>query len=658
MQKKFFLLFGFLYSIQFVFGQVYINEVDADTPSTDVKEFIELKSVTSNFSLNGYVLVLFNGGSTGVSNLSYYAIDLDGYTTDINGIFLIGNSQVSPAPSIVIPNATVQNGPDAIGLYLGNTSDFPTNTAGTSTNLISAVAYSSSTSVSPTTLMSALSISSFQVDNTNNSANISIQRDNNGIYSTAAPTPGQNNDGSGIQLTTITVTPSATTVTEGETISFTYTTSAPVTGSNLIINVSLNNGNFTLLDFNNPLTVYIPVGQSSVTQDFIIIDDTYNEGDEELKLQVQSLQSGYVLNNNNIIVRVNESRYEVQPWGTPANPTYGQVLPTYPADYYNSLNGLSGSALKQALQDIIANPNVVKAHSYADVWEILNTADQNPANSSQVWLIYDEVPRSKLDRQTESSVIGKWNREHIYCQSRGNFGDFYNTPADGINSYLLSNANDIAAGLSDVHHIRAVDGQENSSRNNRNYGVDYNGPTGSTSNTWKGDVARALFYMAVRYNGLNVVNGNPPDNTIGQIGDLASLLQWNQLDPRDDFEMNRNNYIYTWQQNRNPFIDFPLLVEYIWGNHQGEIWNNSLQTSQFNIPNIVVYPNPAKKEIFISGIDSSVLVQVYSLLGQKVEQKELFSNQPISIQHLNKGVYVIKITLPNNQILEKKLIVE
>src|SRR5690606_11529744 len=115
------------------------------------------------------------------------------------------------------------------------------------------------------------------------------------------------------------------------------------------------------------------------------------------------------------------------------------------------------------------------------------------------------------------------------------------------------------------------DGPENSSRNNRDYGTDqsqgnnaYNGPA-NTQGSWRGDVARALFYMATRYSALSLVNGNPPDSTPNQIGDLETLLTWNTTDPSDDFEMNRNNVIYSWQQNRNPFIDHPELAAYVYG---------------------------------------------------------------------------------------------
>lgn len=657
MIKKIALAFALLFSL-LIHSQIVINELDTDNPSADNLEFIELKSTTPNFSLNGYVLVFFNGGSAGTSNLSYKAIDLDGYVTDINGIFLIGCSQVSPTPTYIIPSSTIQNGPDAIAIYNANDIDFPLNTVGTTTNLINAIAYSSSSTLSPTTLMTALGITSCGIDNTT-STNISIQLNANGTYTSATPNPGQNNDGSGTVLNHITITPSATTINEGNNISFTFTTETPVTGSNLIMYMSINNGNFDLLDIDGTLTVTIPVGQTSATNTLLVVNDIYNEGDEEMVLNVQSIPSGYVLNNNFVTVRVNESNFDVLPFGTPANPTHGNVVTTAPNGYYSSLEGLSGAALKQALQNIIANPAVVRVHNYDDVWEILKTADQNPANSSQVWLIYTETPRSKIDFQNGSSVVGKWNREHIYCQSRGGYsaGTDYILPyADGINNYnSTTGADDIGAGVCDAHHIRAVDGQENSSRNNRNYGVDYNGPTANPTIAWKGDVARACFYMAVRYNGLNVVNGNPNDGIIGQIGDLATLLSWNHSDAADDFEMNRNNYIYTWQKNRNPFIDYPLLADYIWGTHAGEVWYASLSTTTYNESKVLVYPNPTKDSFAISGLSDDTVVSLYTILGNKLMEQNVNEQTLVDVCNLNSGIYILKIT-SNGVTSERKII--
>lgn len=655
------LLFFFCIVFSITNAQVVINELDADTPSTDNLEFIELKSATPNFSLDGYVIVFFNGSTTGLTSISYYALDLDGKTTDINGIIHFGNSQVSPTPKIIFPSATIQNGPDAIGLYLGNASDFPLNTVASATGLIDAIAYSNSATVQPTTLMSTFGITICTNENQTNLASTkSIQRKTDGTYEVKTPTPGLNNDGSGIVLTYITITPSVTSISEGQSFTITFTSSQVVTGSNLVVNFILNNGSFTNADFSGTLSVTIPVGATTGTTTIQVLDDGVNDGDEELSIFIGTIPAGYSLNNNNVMMRVNDVNFTVLPFGTPANPSYGNVASTAPLGYYSSLEGLSGAALKQALQDIIVNPSVVRVHNYDDVWDILKTSDQNPENSNQVWLIYTETPRSKIDLQSGNSNVGKWNREHIYCQSRGGFatGTDYLTPfSDGITIWTATTgANDIGAGVCDAHHIRAVDGQENSSRNNRNYGVDYNGPIASPTTTWKGDVARACFYMAVRYNGLNVVNGNPPENSIGQIGDLATLLTWNQTDPRDDFEMNRNNYIYTWQLNRNPFIDYPNLVDYVFGANFGQPWFASLSNTDFDLNRVSVYPNPTKDYFIVSGLETASKIELFNTVGSKVFESEFTGEQQFNIE-VTAGIYLAKITT-DDKFVVRKIIME
>jgi hypothetical protein len=643
------LLFFFCIVFSITNAQVVINELDADTPSTDNLEFIELKSATPNFSLDGYVLVFFNGSTTGLTSISYYALDLDGKTTDINGIIHFGNSQVSPTPKIIFPSATIQNGPDAIGLYLGNASDFPLNTVATATGLIDAIAYSNSTTVQPTTLMSTFGITICTNENQTNLASTkSIQRKTDGTYEVKTPTPGLNNDGSGIVLTYIAITPSVTSISEGQSFTITFTSSQVVTGSNLVVNFILNNGSFTNADFSGTLSVTIPVGATTGSTTIQVLDDGVNDGDEELSIFIGTIPAGYSLDNNNVIVRVTDVNFTVLPFGTPANPSYGNVTSTAPLGYYSSLEGLSGTALKQALQDIIANPSVVRVHNYDDVWD----------NSNQVWLIYTETPRSKIDLQLGNSNVGKWNREHIYCQSRGGFstGTDYLTPfSDGITIWTATTgANDIGAGVCDAHHIRAVDGQENSSRNNRNYGVDYNGPIATPTTTWKGDVARACFYMAVRYDGLNVVNGNPPENSIGQIGDLATLLTWNQTDPRDDFEMNRNNYIYTWQVNRNPFIDYPNLADYVFGANFGQPWFSTLSNTDFVLNKVTIYPNPTKDYFIVSGLDTASKIELFNTVGSKVFESEFTGEQQFNIE-VTAGIYLAKITTDDKFVIRKIL---
>ena len=658
MIKKSLFVLPFLWSL-FSYGQIVINEIDPDTNSTDVKEFIELKSTIPNFSLNGYVVVFYNGGSSspysGIS--SYYSIDLDGLVTDVNGIVLLGNSQVSPSASYSIPQNTIQNGPDAVAIYLGNAYDFPINTLATATNLIDALAYSNSGTTTATALMTIFGETVCYNENLNGLASAqSIQRKSDGTYEVKAPTPRANNDGSGIIYNGIAVTYSASSTIEGQNFIITFTTDTPVL-SGLNFSISLSNGSFNSSDFSGNLNISIPLGSSSSSTTIQIVNDGINEGDENMKITLGTVPNDYVILNNNISIRVNDINFTVRPWGTPINPTYGLCTSTAPVGYYSSLEGKSGLALKQAIKDIISNSNVVRVQNYGDAYTVLKAADQNPENSGQVWMLYDEQPISKIDYQTDNSIVGKWNREHIYCQSRLGIPSTFipNSTSDGINIWRLTTGfDDIEASHDDTHHIRAVGGQENSSRNNRNFGVDYNGPT-ATLGSWRGDVARAIFYMALRYNGLNVENGNPSDTPAGHIGDLATLLTWNTSDASDDFEMNRNNVVYTWQMNRNPFIDYPMLADYIWGTRIGQTWSFALSSENFDDLRVLIYPNPAQNQIIISGLNVESSLEIFTLSGMKLKTIDFTGTTQLDL-NLSSGIYLAKITTENKS-TTKKLIV-
>jgi hypothetical protein len=651
MTKRLLLGVALLFTM-FVQGQVVINELDADTPGLDVREFIELKSETPYFSLDGYILVFYNGSTNGTGTLSYYTTDLSGLVTDGNGIVVIGNSQLTPYPSMLIPQNTIQNGPDAVGLYLDVVESFPIDTPATANNLVDALVYGNS-ATQATALMTVLGVT-IQINENINAlaASQSIQRRNDGTYEVKTPTPRMNNDGSGIIYNGIAISSSASIINEGQSITLTFEADTPV-AQTVNFNLSLNNGTFTTDDFSGQTNLTIPSGQTTISTVIQLLDDGLNDGDEIMSVIVNNLPEGFIALQN-IKIRVRDMNFVVASWGSPMTPTFGNVNSTAPSDYYASCYGLSGNALKQALQDIIANPSLVRAHSYGDVVEILNNADQNPANNNEVWLMYVEQPKSKLDYQTGASILGVWNREHIWPQSRGGFANGTSSFSDGINIWLPTSAADILSGHSDAHHIRAEDGQENSSRSNRDYGSDYNGPA-NTSGTWRGDVARALFYMAVRYNGLSLVNGNPPDNTMFQMGDLASLLNWNSTDPSDDFEMNRNNYIYTWQMNRNPFIDHPELANYIFGNNFGEQWFPTLSNPKFNVSDVKVYPIPAQNEINISGIVSRAEVEIFSLTGTKVFSTTIDGFSTLQF-NLASGMYLLKWTTAEQQGTHKIII--
>ena len=650
MKKIYFaLLISFISTFSFSQAAV-INEFDTDTPGTDVKEFIEIKTATPNFSMNGYVLVFFNGSDA----KSYLRYDLDAYTSDNNGILTIGNNAVSPLPDYNLPDNTLQNGPDGVAIYLGNGPNFPTGTLASTTNLVSALVYDTS-DVDASILMTALGVTVQYNENQNgNGPTESIQRKADGTYEVKAPTPGANNDGSGQVFNGISFSIAPTVLTEGNNFTITFTTQTPVT-NDLNFTYSLANSTFNSSDFSGSLSVLIPVGSSSLTKTITLTDDTINEGDETILLTIGAIPANFNYLINNVAFRVHDNDFVVHPWGTPVDPTYGIVSSTATPGYYASLEGKSGAVLKQAIQDIIANPNLVREQNYGDAYDILKEADQNPENSSQVWLMYVEQPRSKLDSQSGTSgAAGFWNREHIYCQSRGGFSDATSATPDGIDVWSTTNADDIAAGHSDVHHIRAEDSPENSLRSERNYGVDYNGPAGNQG-SWHGDVARAIFYMCIRYNGLNVVNGNPSENPDGFIGDLATLLTWNTADAADDFEMNRNNVVQVWQKNRNPFIDHPNLADYIWGSNAGTPWYSTLSTVKNLDTKISIYPNPAKDYFSIVGLKENAVVVIYSTSGTKLYENNYIPENKLNL-NLAAGIYIAKITSENKTITKKIVI--
>ena len=222
----------------------------------------------------------------------------------------------------------------------------------------------------------------------------------------------------------------------------------------------------------------------------------------------------------------------------------------YYADCYNSDGSLkTGTALKNALSAII-NRGVTTNSYGSNLDTILRTIDACPTNSSQVLGLY-------LQRG-----ISSFNKEHIWAQSHG--------------------IEETVPAYSDLHHIRATDSTMNSTRGNLDfdncYGVSgYKEKNGCyyTSTAWeppnsaKGDVARALFYMDVRYDGthcrknndLELVDSVGTSTTGNTLGKLSTLLEWNELDPVDSFETNRNERIYkSYQKNRNPFIDHPEWV--------------------------------------------------------------------------------------------------
>ncbi|MGF2615873.1 ribonuclease [Rossellomorea vietnamensis] len=224
--------------------------------------------------------------------------------------------------------------------------------------------------------------------------------------------------------------------------------------------------------------------------------------------------------------------------------------------YYESASGKTGRELKTALHEIIDDHRTL---SYDEVWEALRETDEDPDNPENVLLFYTGRSQSKL---LNGGGSDEWNREHVWAKSHGGFGT-----AKGEGT--------------DLHHLRPTDTTVNSSRSNLDFdngGIPHKEAKGNFSDTdsWeprdevKGDTARMLFYMALRYEGdegeldleLNdkVENGSNPFH-----GKVSVLLEWHSMDPVDERERRRNNLIFEeYQGNRNPFIDHPEWAEMIW----------------------------------------------------------------------------------------------
>ncbi|WP_407645191.1 endonuclease [Crossiella cryophila] len=229
----------------------------------------------------------------------------------------------------------------------------------------------------------------------------------------------------------------------------------------------------------------------------------------------------------------------------------------YDSTYYKSAIGRTGPALKAELHSIIKSQTKL---SYDQVWDALKATDQDPAKPDNVILLYSGRSQSK---NGNGGNPNDWNREHVWAKSHGDFGT-----ATGPGT--------------DLHHLRPEDVSVNADRGNKDFdqgGSPANEAPGSytDSDSWeprnevKGDVARMIFYMAVRYEGgdgfANLeINDNVNNGSNPYQGRLSVLRQWNAQDPPDAFEKRRNQVIYeTYQRNRNPFIDHPEWVSSIWG---------------------------------------------------------------------------------------------
>jgi len=312
--------------------------------------------------------------------------------------------------------------------------------------------------------------------------------------------------------------------------------------------------------------------------------------------------------------------------------------------------------------------NIIKNHTEypytstaTDVWDILKQTDKDPDNPNNVIFIHTGW---SVNAAQEYNYAKGWSREHIWAKSHGDFGT------------------ETGAGT-DVHSLRPCDISVNEARSNYDFAnggdvyVDAGNDNTSgiteckqTSNSWetrnavKGDVARMIFYMAVRYEGENnepdlelVDNVNTSPHKEPFHGKLSDLLEWHINDPVDDWERNRNDIIYNnYQHNRNPFIDHPEFVEKIWP----ELVNINSLIKKSDI--IDIYPNPVKDTFFVKFKNNYLKpteIVIIDINGKTIKKIKVDNNKvSISVNNMKQGIFLVKINFLNKPTYSKLLFIK
>ena len=232
-----------------------------------------------------------------------------------------------------------------------------------------------------------------------------------------------------------------------------------------------------------------------------------------------------------------------------------------PEGYYEGTSGLTGESLKTVLHQISRGHTVRSYSEFRDV--ILPDLDEDPENEDNIILFYknNSIPKQSFASNNEPDF---WNREHTWPSSHG-----------------FSNNSDTA--YTDVHNLRPSDATVNSSKSNKDFEDIENSAEneeGEAPDTYtnddffeprdeiKGDVARILFYMDMRYESdrldLDLVSRETFTGD-SEMGVLSTLIKWHEDDPVDQYEIDRHEKAFGYQDNRNPFIDHPEWVAEIWG---------------------------------------------------------------------------------------------
>ncbi|MBQ7941056.1 MAG: endonuclease [Muribaculaceae bacterium] len=274
-----------------------------------------------------------------------------------------------------------------------------------------------------------------------------------------------------------------------------------------------------------------------------------------------------------------------------------------PTGYYAGAQGKNKGALLAALEDIVGEHTTL---GYGDLWDLFYESDVT--SEGYIWDMYS----------TSKYTPGK-----NQCGNYTSIGDCYNREHSMPKSWF----DDQSPMYSDAFHLYPTDGKVNGQRSNYPFGEcangsyvssnggvkalgrlgtstfsGYSGTVFEPDDQYKGDFARSYFYMAAAYNShidewnsAQLAGNSYPCFSAWSVN---LLMKWHREDPVSQKETNRNEVVYKWQGNRNPFIDHPELAEYVWGTKTGEGWMPGGTSSD---PIII---NPDANETYDCGVVS------------------------------------------------------
>jgi endonuclease I len=343
--------------------------------------------------------------------------------------------------------------------------------------------------------------------------------------------------------------------------------------------------------------------------------------------------------------------------------SFALMVSAQPANYYNSANGLTGNQLKVALHNIIKGHSTV---SYSNLWNAFWSTDNK--GNGVVWDMYSDRPNGN---PPYTYYLGQ-----DQCGNYSNEGDCYNREHSWPQSWF----NNDGTARTDLHHIFPVDGYVNNKRGNYPFGevrsASWTSQNGSKLGTcmtsgysgivfepideYKGDFARAIMYMSVRYYSEDGSWSSSDMTNKSEILPWAiqMLMRWNEQDPVSQKEIDRNNVIYDdYQYNRNPFVDHPEYARMIWDPN----WNvvdNHLDEPVYFFPN----PIEAGQSLHVSGnlqtFDAVVICDLCGRVLLKATGKTVGDFTLTLPDDFARGCYIVKLMWGDAVVKYEKLLVK